>query len=340
MSKENELITLIGSVNPNKVDLIKKLIQDGVDLNYVLPSEDTYAGYTPLMLCINTAGIGQFDVDAEVFKLLIDNGADTSMTDDEGNTPVLIAVKYFALDILRLLIQKGASIYDQNDAGENAFNIIIARYEEEQQLDEENLFRIPDAALQEDIRQGMGEAYERMLERIDAIVENGYDLNTGDESAAFQAITAISEERLPADVLTYLFEKGANARECTTGPLLDYALFRKLPTPALVSMIQTIGLEYTFDCFHNFTPINIVAIRNNTELATQLIELGADIHLNNDQPLRNACKLGRFEMVQCLVSSGANMHAADEKGNTPLHYARELNFTAIVDYLEKTNNKE
>lgn len=340
MSKEKELITLIRSVNPNKVDLLKKLIQDGVDLNFVLPSEDVFAGNTPLMLCIRTAGIGQFDVDAEVFQLLIDNGADTSMTDDEGNTPVLIAVKYFALDILRLLVTQGASMYDVNDAGENAFNIIIARYEEEQQLDEENLYSISDADRQEEIRQGMGEAYERMLERIDAIVENGYDLNTGAESAAFQAVTAISEDRLPADVLMYLFEKGANARECTTGPLLDYALFRKLPTPVLLSMIQTIGLEYAFECFHNFTPINIVTVRNNTELATQLIGLGADIHINNDQPLRNACKLGRIEMVQCLVTSGANMHATDEKGNTALHYARELGFTAIVDYLEKMNNNE
>jgi len=286
------------------------------------------------MICIRTAGIGQFDVDLDVFKLLIENGADTEMVDESGNTPVLIAVNYFALHIVPLLVQQGANIHDQNNEGENAFNIIVTRYAEEQQLDEENLYRVQDAKMQEEIRQGKGEAYERMLERIDAIVENGYDLNTGKESAAFDAITAISEDLLPADVLLYLFEKGANARECKRGPLLGYALFRKLPQHIIISMMQSIGLEYVFERYHNFTPINFAVARNDMGLAKQLIELGANIHMNDDQPLRNACKLGHLELVKYLVESGANIHAVDEKGNTPLFYAQAKGFAAIAEYLE------
>jgi ankyrin repeat protein len=334
MSKEKELIAIIASVDFNKVDRIKKLIQEGVNINYRFQEEGVLFGSTPLTECIRTAGISQFDVDLDVFKLLIEHGADTGVVDESGNTPVLIAVNYFALNILKLLVQQGANIHDQNTDGENAFNVIVARYEEEQQLDEEHLYMIQEADRKEDISQGKGEAFERMLERIDAIVENGYDLNAGDESAAFDAITAISENRLPSEVLEYLFEKGADARECKKGPLLDYAMFRKLPQRTILSTMQTIELEYVFENYHNFTAIDFAVARNDASLTKQLIKLGANIHGNADQPLRNACKLGRLEIVQCLVEAGANIHAVDEKGNAPLHYAQIKGFTAIVDYLE------
>ena len=34
------------------------------------------------------------------------------------------------------------------------------------------------------------------------------------------------------------------------------------------------------------------------------------------------------------IIADANMHAVDEKGNAPLHYAQLKGFIAIVDYLE------
>ena len=98
--------------------------------------------------------------------------------------------------------------------------------------------------------------------------------------------------------------------------------------------MQTIGLEHVFEKYHNFTPIDFAVVRNDVGLTKQLIKLGANIHGNADQPLRNACKLGHLEIVQCLIEAGANIHAVDEKGNAPLHYARVKSFTAIIDDLE------
>jgi ankyrin repeat protein len=111
-------------------------------------------------------------------------------------------------------------------------------------------------------------------------------------------------------------------------------MFIKLPQRTILSMMQTIGLEYVFENYHNFTAIDFTVARNDVSLTKQLIKLGASIHGNADQPLRNACKLGRLEIVQCLVEAGANMHAADEKGYAPLHYAQVKGFTDIVGYLD------
>jgi len=170
MSKEKELMDLIVDIEIDieKIDSISDLIAEGVDINYTCTEEDQvenlWLARTPLLQCIATGGITLLDVDLEVFELLIEHGVKTDITDELGNTPVLVAIKYLALEALKLLVQQGANIYDKNTAGENVFDIIVAKYYEEAQ------------ELGEDLQAGGGEAYERMLERIDAIVENGYDL--------------------------------------------------------------------------------------------------------------------------------------------------------------------
>jgi len=328
MTKEAALIKLISGVDFDKIDKITKLLAEGVDVNYGFSEaeqEESGSYYqTPLIASIITAGISQFDVDDEVFHLLVTHGADTNFIDEDGNTLLLIAIKYFALNLLPFLIQQGADIHALNQEGENAFNIICSRYQEEHQWDQQQ-------------PQPGDEALERMQERIDALVENGYNLNAGDNSAAFDAITAISVNELPGSILDYLFSKGADARESKQGPLLDYALFRDLPEEVILSMMQTIGLEYEFESFHHFTPLNFAVARNRLSLLEKLIALGANIHVHADQALRNACKLGHFEIVLCLVEAGANVHATDEKGNTPLFYAELKNFAAIVHVLKSVS---
>jgi ankyrin repeat protein len=116
-------------------------------------------------------------------------------------------------------------------------------------------------------------------------------------------------------------------------------MFRKLPHDTILSMMQTIGFEYVFERYHNFTAINFAVARNNPDLTKQLIQRGADLHVNSEQPLRNACKLGHLEIVQCLVEAGADFNAVDEKGNTPLHYAQKKEFDAIVAWLKTKGAK-
>jgi hypothetical protein len=329
MTKESQLIQLIRGVDFNKVDKISALLQEGVDINYKFSEaeqEENGSYYeTPLLASIITAGVSQFDVDEEVFYLLVKQGAATTVIDEEGNTPLLIAIKYFALNIFSFLAQQGADVHAQNKAGENAFNIICYRYLEELEWEQQQ----PNAA---------PEALERMMERIDVLVAEGYNLNAGDNSAAFDAITAISVNELPGSILDYLFSKGADARESKKGPLLDYAIFRNLPEEVILSMMQTIGLEYKFDNFHQFTPLNFAVARNRLSVLEKLIALGADIHVHGDQALRNACKLGHFEIVLCLVEAGANSHATDEQGNTPLFYAEQKGFAAIVHVLKSKSD--
>lgn len=332
MSSEKELMGFIGSADFDKVDNIKNLIEEGVDINYVFQKaeqvDNLWFSRTPLMECIITAGISQSEEDFEVFELLTENGADMKITDESGNTPALIAVRYFALDILRFLVQQGANIHDQNTAEENAFDIIIARYEEErEELGEEDV-------------NDKGEAFERMLERIDAIVENGYDLSGGKYPATECALLNISENRLPAETLIYLFDKGADPRgyvnpeEGTPFPLLEAAFCNNLPDEELVAMIGKIGVEYVYEQYVESTPL-LLAVHNQNEVVIKnLISSGADVHIQNDRALRVACDTGNLEIVKYLVGHGAIINATDLRGDNSVALAEKLGFTDIVAFLK------
>ncbi|MEM4217275.1 MAG: ankyrin repeat domain-containing protein [Candidatus Methanomethylicaceae archaeon] len=75
---------------------------------------------------------------------------------------------------------------------------------------------------------------------------------------------------------------------------------------------------------------------NKPHLAVDLIELGADVNVKNNDgctPLHYACLGGDLNVVKSLIEHGADMNAVDHKGNTPLHYACEGNHIEVVRFL-------
>lgn len=331
MTKEKELMDLIGSVGIDKVEAIRSLIEEGADINYLFPQEDQvenmWLGRTPLMNCITTGGITQSEEDLVVFELLTEHGVNIGIVDELGNTPVLIAVKYFDLIILNRLVQQGANIHDQNTAEENAFSIIIARYYEEVQ------------DFGEDPQHGDGEAYERMKQRIDAIVKNGYDLSAGEYPAVAYLLDHIRDCGFPAQTLLYLFDKGVDPRgyiilsESASYPWLAAAFDNGVPLETLKAMISKVGVEYVFEKHHNFTPLLLAIQSQNVEVVKYLITSGADVHVQNDRSLRMACSKGNLEIVKCLIERGANMNATSKEGKNAIVIAENGGFTPVVEFL-------
>jgi len=315
---------LIQAVRKNDIASIEHMIEKGANVNYKYEDpEVTFNGYSPLHFCV-------FHKYLSAAQLLLNNGADPEVTDERGNTPFLTAVLLYSFDILNLLVQKGAHVHAVNHRGHNAFDLILEAWHGEDHMEDKK-----------NINEGERVALKRLFDRTEVIIKNGYDLNAGN-TAAFSALIQIKGHGVPVQVLTWLFENGANPREIveeTQSPLLVEVVSRKLPVDAIAAMINKIGLEHVFESFHNLTPVMIAAGYHNIPLIQKLIEAGANIHSQNERALRTAVMNGQLDMVKYLVEAGASIQVIDNDGKSLLWYAEQNGYHEIIDYLTQKGSR-
>lgn len=83
------------------------------------------------------------------------------------------------------------------------------------------------------------------------------------------------------------------------------------------------------------SPLHNAALERTGRLA-ELLALGADVHAKDDMgrtPLHNACQCFLHEHVLALLASGADAAARDARGMTPLHYAANTGFSGCFAWL-------
>ena len=85
---------------------MKRYIAAGTDVN----APDDYLNLSPLAW---SASHGQ----TEAARLLIENGADVDIKDDNGSTPLHSAATFGRTDVAKLLVESGASLQVRNDDG-------------------------------------------------------------------------------------------------------------------------------------------------------------------------------------------------------------------------------
>ena len=98
------------------------------------------------------------------------------------------------------------------------------------------------------------------------------------------------------------------------------------------------------------TPLNWAVrprrdIEHAPEICRMLLDAGADVHdedeyESNMTPLHHAAEWGPkvcIELVDLLLSSGAELHAKDKQGWTPLDYAKDRRRDTMVAHLDSLN---
>ncbi len=298
---------LIKAIQYRNIESIEKLLEAGVDVSFT-DEDPMFKDWTPLHHAVRIGGFYPME-GKKMAEMFIRKGADIEAVTFEGNTPVLLSIKYFALEILDVLIMNGGTINSVNSKNKNAFDIIIDRYYDDQQLEEDHIEEELNKERKAAIKKGEGEALERMLTRIDAITKHEYDLNSGKYSAARGIILLISKHNMPSKVLEYVFNKGANPDEYVLKnnvqlPLLDLVLACKLPPEISEIIIKRIGVNHIFDKYHKTSPLHLAASRNDIALAKK------------------------------LISKGANMSIIDNLGNIPLSYAEKKKFKKMINLLK------
>gem|GEM_PF-2811400 len=91
-------IDIVDAAGMGNVEVIKKHIANGVDVNY-----DKGDGYTPLLMA---SMYGKTDA----VKYLIEAGADVNLVNKDGSSAILAASQYGKLDIVKMLVAAGADV--------------------------------------------------------------------------------------------------------------------------------------------------------------------------------------------------------------------------------------
>lgn len=94
------------------------------------------------------------------------------------------------------------------------------------------------------------------------------------------------------------------------------------------------------------TLLHYAAKYHHPEIIEVLVKNGADIHAQDhwgETPLHNAIEdfpetkdKKAYETLTVLVKNGSDIHAKDQSGKTPIDIAREKGYDDIVEFLEKS----
>ncbi len=263
---------------------------------------------------------------AAVVAELVEAGADLNARDGEGNTPLHVSRRNRNPIVALLLLEFGADPALVNDSGQVASPMDCSYWNTEE------FARVATA------------------DATAACLEAGADVNARDENGNTPLLLATGHygggtimDGSPASedpaIVTALLEAGADvdARDAGGNTALGRAAGGKavatvrggmldlVEIPHIVAALLAAGAEVNPPS--GTTPLHRAAFVEGMETVAMLIEAGADIHArdgNGDTPLLRAADYGGFrnpETLEALVGAGADVNDRSERGETVLKRA-------------------
>lgn len=103
--------------------------------------------------------------------------------------------------------------------------------------------------------------------------------------------------------------------------------------PDLVSSKDNDNINYSIK---GYTPLHLAAERGYNDIVELLLSKGANVNAKDNitmTPLHRAAIEGHYSTVELLLSKGANINAKTRSGYTPLHFAAKNVHKVVVEML-------
>lgn len=238
-------------------------------------------GFTPLHIITQKGNL-------EIVNLLIDKGALLDIKSNYGNTALHYAIQNKYEDVSKLLIDKGADV-----------NIV----------NNQNVYPIHRAI---DISS---------ISIVKHLVENGADLDVKNHNGLNVLSMVCCHSNI--EILRYLFRQDQMDSQCNFKcTALHYAVSRG--NNEIIKFLIDHKANLNILDYRDKTPIYIAVIKGNIDIVEYLIKHGADLYFDKAKPnllLQAACIEGYDDIMELLIREGMDIYSLDNRGNTLLHIA-------------------
>ena len=275
----------------------------------------------------------QFGSLQDVEKVLKQDPTALNMQDEEGMTPLAGAVVQAQVDVVRLLLEKGAdpNIPNKNGltplehacgrdqaAGMALAELLVARGAAVNPTNKTD-WRIPllEWAISSD-----------NAELVKFLIEHGADVKAKSPNGDTPLHTAA--DRGDMEIAELLVACGADVNAKIIGGTTPLHKAAWGGGEAMVKFLLSKGAEADAKRTDGVTPLLEAAgpgaERHGKGCVELLLAKGADVHATDehgDTPLHKAAYYGNKEVIECLLAHGAPINATNKNGQTPLQVAKK-----------------
>jgi ankyrin repeat protein/L-ascorbate metabolism protein UlaG (beta-lactamase superfamily) len=228
----------------------------------------------------------------DVIKLLVDKGACVHLGDRENSTALDVAAQRGFEEIVAFLIDKGTDITRADANGMTCLHFAVF---------------------------GGHEDIARML------IDKGADLEARTINGETPLLMGARSRLATESILELLLDHGADANAQAQGgatPLIQAAATQRIDC---VKLFLSKGADPNKPNDHGLTPLTLAALRGSLSISELLLESGAKLDIldkNGQTPLITAITSGNAEFVELFAEQGADLDAAEKCwGRTALHFA-------------------
>lgn len=303
---------------------VRELLDQGAGIDHA-----TYMGDTALILAARNGQV-------ETLELLLSRGAAITNTGMQGRSALLNALAGDCTNCVRALLAAGADPDQRDSRGDRALHVAI---------DQRHSALVPPllaAGADVTLTNMLSEtALHRALDRecydlVRPLLDAGADPNAADFMGETPLCEALMKEKI--DIVGLLCERGADPnRYCGDRPMVQ------LPWVEAVPLLKIL-LDHGADPNARNRANGQTALHwCGANASTYLLARGADPDARDNEyatPLHENVVRGMRWNVASLLDGGADIHARDANGLTPLLLARQVQDTTTVALLQRRGARE